>query len=93
MMKFALADGHWKHAQVFFKLYGWTKRRCRIVRHLCKGAVISGDKGYKLAMKSTIEEVDRCTKRLFKSANGIRDDALAIQRFFHQHKTLTDERG
>lgn len=58
---------------------GWTRRKLQSVAHASKGAIISGQRGYKLFSQATPEEREHAANWLDSQASDMKERARAIR--------------
>lgn len=62
----------------------WTDRCLRAIAHASHGAIISGQKGYKLTREATLEEVQHSAAWLRNQAKSMLNRAVEIDRVYHK---------
>lgn len=61
----------------------FTPRQLRAMAQALDGQIISGNRGYKLTKKATIEEIRACSDRLKSQAKEMTARAIQIDRVYH----------
>ena len=75
-----LQDGSWHRAKSLCgAISGLTDRGLRQIAEGSRGAVISGQRGYKLTAKATTEEIDHAEAWLLSQAKHMTDRARQIR--------------
>lgn len=60
----ALADGQWHTRRDLLVNHGLKNRTVRMVAQHSRGQILRGPKGFILANKATVEEIDECLRKM-----------------------------
>jgi hypothetical protein len=74
----------WTTAKILEPLTGLNERALREVAHVSDGQILSGQKGYKLTVEATEDEVREATGWLVSQSEKMARRAIAIQRVWVQ---------
>jgi hypothetical protein len=88
-----LADGQWHNGAHLYETHANSveniaafKRGLRSMAEEAKGKIVSGQKGYRLTMYASVEEIDRASAELLSLAKGVVERYKALRRFYHKHR-------
>jgi hypothetical protein len=83
MLQASLTGGEWQHRKSMVAL-GWTSRDIRLARQHSDGAVIFGQRGFKLTRHAAPEEINECINTLESQAKVMLAEAQAVRRIAHR---------
>ena len=74
-----LADGRWYQARELKTLLHTSDRKVRQLAEFSRGAVISGQQGYRLTRHASVDEIDHAERWLLSQSRKMADRAREIR--------------
>lgn len=78
----AISRGHW-YTRAELVRSGLTEREIRYARQHSQGAIIFGQRGYRLTDDATLDEIHACIATLESQAKEMMDAAVQLRRKAH----------
>lgn len=64
----------------------WSDRQLRELAHASQGQIIGGNRGYRLTLEASAEELNEATGRLRSQIRDMGQRVLEIERVYHQRR-------
>ena len=82
----ALRGSGWMRASELSYLLIFSDRKIRAIAHASRGQILGGNRGYRLTLEASAEEVNEATGRLRAQREQEQQRILDIERVYHARK-------